>query len=118
MASIAFCELPDLESLSICPSTAGTICQETPQRSVSQPQGPFSPPSDSRSQSSSISSCVWHVTISEKPTVNEKLSPPSKAKNSRPLSSNVAFSRPPFGIGLLPSLRTMLTMREFGMSET
>jgi hypothetical protein len=58
------------------------ICHETPNLSVSQPQGPFSPPSESFSHSSSTSSCVSQSTKSEIPCANWKEEPPFSAMNS------------------------------------
>src|SRR5438876_9781526 len=120
IACMAASELPDFESLSIWPSTSGTICHETPNRSFSHPHGPSSPPpSVSLVQYLSTSCCVLHMTISEIPSVNVKVGPPSNATYSRPSSWNVALSSLPLGIGP-PSLSTrcMLTIFEFGKTET
>src|SRR3989442_9643711 len=110
-------EFPDGGSPIISPSAGGTTCHDTPKRSLSQPHGPSSPPSESRFQVSSSSSCVLQVATSEIPSENEKLGPPSIAVNCRPSSSKVACSTLPFGRGF-PSLRTTFTIFEFLMTET
>src|SRR5205085_9332816 len=52
MACIAFCDFGDAGSASSRGSTAGTICHDTPKRSLSQPHcwAFSSPPLESRSQ--------------------------------------------------------------------
>src|SRR5438309_2040616 len=74
-ASMTFAELPDFESLIISPKTEGTICQDTPNLSLSQPQGSLSPPSERFSHNRSISSCVSQFTKREVPCANEKYGP-------------------------------------------
>src|SRR5712691_10865422 len=117
-ASMTFPEFPDRGSPIISPSAAGTTCHDTPKRSLSQPHGPSSPPSESRFQVSSSSSCVSQVATSEKASVNEKAGPPSKAVYSCPSSSKLACQRLPLGRGPFPSLRSTLSTLEFGNSET
>src|SRR5947209_14629996 len=106
IACIAASELPERESLSIWPSTSGTICHERPKRSLSHPHGPSSPPSAvSLDQYLSTSSCVLQLTIREKPSVKVKVGPPSNAVYSQPSSTNVAPSTLPLGTGASASLR-------------
>src|SRR4029077_10150533 len=102
------------------PAARGKPCHDTPNRSLSQPQRPSSPPSDeSRVQMLSSSSCVSHVATIENPSENEKLGPPSIAVNSRPSSSKLACSTLPFAIGVEPpSLRMMFPIFEFLITET
>src|SRR5437879_13844694 len=88
-ASMTFAELPDFESLSISPKTEGTICQDTPNLSLSQPQGSLSPPSERFSHNRSISSCVSQFTKREVPCANAKYVPPSVAMKPAPSRSNV-----------------------------
>src|SRR5207247_2530730 len=112
IACMAASELPDLGSLSIWPSTSGTICHETPNRSFSQPQGPSSPPlSVSLVQYPSTSCCVLQVTMRDMPSENEKVGPPSKARYSRPSSSKVALRSLPLAIGPSFSLLCKLSKR-------
>src|SRR6266545_363823 len=59
-----------------CPRIEGTICQDTPNLSVSQPHGPFCPPSESLSHSSSISAWVSQFTKSDMPCANRNDGPP------------------------------------------
>src|SRR5438093_9440489 len=69
---MTFAELPDFGSLIISPRTEGTICHDTPNLSLSQPQGCCSPPSESCSHNRSISSCVSQLTKREVPCANVK----------------------------------------------
>src|SRR5437016_13733706 len=91
-ASMTFVECPDFESPIISPKTEGTICHDTPNLSLSQPQGCCSPPSESCSHKRSISSCVSQLTKREVPCANVKYGPPSMAMNRAPSSSNVALA--------------------------
>src|SRR5438874_9335952 len=119
IACLAASELPAFESLSIWPSSSGTICHDTPNGSSSHPPGPSSPPlSVSLVQYPSTSCCVLQVTMRDMPSENEKVGPPSKARYSRPSSSKVALSSLPLAIGPSFSLRCMLTIFELGKSET
>src|SRR5205085_4110532 len=52
------CDFSEFSSMSICGSAVGMTCHERPNLSLSQPQGPSSPPSASLVQKKSISSCV------------------------------------------------------------
>src|SRR5713226_8150013 len=105
-------EFPDSGWASISPKASGMTCHDTPNRSVSQPQGPSLPPSESLVQTSSSSSCVSQDATKEKASEKRKDGPPSKAVYSCPLSSKAAWSTLPFGIGLSESLRTMSTILE------
>src|SRR6184192_33283 len=109
---------PDFGSLIICPRAVGTTCQDTPQRSLSQPHGPSSPPSVRRAQTSSISSWVSHVATNEKASVNENDGPPSKAVYSCPSSTKLACNTLPSGSGPPAVARSKLTTFEFGNSDT
>src|SRR4029077_20365466 len=117
-ASIIFAGFPDFVSLIIDPNAAGTTCQETPNRSLSQTQGPSSPPSVSRAQISSGSAWVSQVATNENASVNEKDGPPSKAVYSWPSSSKLACHRLPFGRGPFPALRSRLLTLEVVSTET
>ena len=116
IAAIAASEFPCFESLSILPRATGTICHDTPNRSVSQPHGPFSPPAESFSQSRSISPWVRHSTMKDIPIENENAGPPSNAVNSRPKRTNDAPTSFPFGMGP-PLLRDRLRIFDFGKRE-
>src|SRR2546425_12229888 len=111
-------EFPDFGSLIISPKPEGTICHDTPNLSLSHPQGCFSPPSESPCHNRSISSCVSQLTNREVPCANEKYGPPSMAMNRAPSSSNVAFSTLPFTIGPPASPPTMLMILESLKIET
>src|SRR5215213_11893362 len=76
-------------SCSISSKTGGTICQDRPYLSLSQPHCTSAPPSVSFSQNSSISSCVSQLTTSDTASVNLKCGPPFKAMNSCPSSRNL-----------------------------
>ena len=116
---MAASESPDFESVSIWPSTEGMICQDSPNLSFNQPHGPSSPPpAISLLQYLSISACVSQVTISEKPSANENVGPPSNAVYSRPSSWKTALSTLPLAMGASVSLSTRFSTFEFGNSET
>src|SRR5207247_9126171 len=102
-ASMTFAEFPDFESPIISPRTEGTICHDTPNLSLSQPQGCCSPPSESCSHNRSISSCVSQLTKREVPCANVKYGPPSMAMNRAPSRSYVTSTTCPFAIGPPPS---------------
>src|SRR5207247_11248187 len=93
--------------------TRGTICQDTPNRSVSQPHGPFDPPSESFSQNMSTSSWFWQSTMSDIPCENSNEGPPLRATNSCPSSSKFALMRLPFAPGPASPYRLVLRIREF-----
>ena len=73
-------------SLTISSSTRGTTCQVTPKRSTSHPHCCCDPPSESWSQSRSISYCVSQFTTNETADVNVKpgSAPPFRAMNRCP----------------------------------
>src|SRR5438046_10094241 len=81
------------------PSTVGTICQDTPNLSFSQPHWSLDPPADSFSHSASTSGCVSQFTKNEIAGVNLNCGPPFRAKNSWPSSTKVADITDPFGPG-------------------
>lgn len=93
------------------------ICHETPNLSLSQPQGCFSPPSESLSQSSSTSSWVSQSTKSEMPWAKLKEGPPFSAMNSCPASSNVADMNVPAGAGPASPYRLVLRILESSKTE-
>src|SRR2546423_3421363 len=117
-ASIIFAGFPDFGSLIIRPKAVGTTCHDTPNRSLSQPQGPSSPPAESRDQVSSICSWVSQVATNEKASVNENDGPPSNAVYSCPSSWKLTCQTLPLGRGPFPSLRRRLSTLEFGNSDT
>ena len=82
IALITRCDRSGLGSSSSSVSTVGTICQDTPYRSSSQPHSPFRPPSESVSHSWSTSSCVSQFTMSEIAGVKVNSGPPLSARNS------------------------------------
>src|SRR5207247_9860028 len=90
-ASMTFAEFPDFESPIISPRTEGTICHDTPNLSLSQPQGCCSPPSESCSHKRSISSCVSQLTKREVPCAIVKYGQPSIAMIRVSCSSTVAL---------------------------
>src|SRR3990172_8808466 len=97
MDCMTFCALRGSLSPNNWPKVVGIICQDTPNLSFSQPQGPGSPPpAESFSHSSSTSACVSQLTKSEKPWAKVKLGPPFRAINSCPSSTKVAdMTAPP-----------------------
>src|SRR5262250_951285 len=98
MASITRFDFSESLSCIISPNTLGTICQDRPYLSFSQPHTPLSPPSDSFSQNSSISFCVSQLTINEMASLNLKCGPPFSAINSCPAISNVEVMTDPLGL--------------------
>ena len=61
IAAITRCDFSGSGSASSSGRTVGTICHERPNRSLSQPHGPSSPPSESALQNASTSACVLRV---------------------------------------------------------
>jgi len=82
--------------------TLGTICQLTPNLSVSQPHCPGLPPSLKPSQSSSTSAWVTQSTISEIAGVKANCGPPLSARNFCPSISKRMVITAPFGPGPTP----------------
>lgn len=72
-------------------STDGTICQDSPYLSFSQPQSPTAPPAESLAARSSTSSCVSQLTDSEIASVNLNSGPPFSAMNSGPVKGREPF---------------------------
>ena len=66
------------------PKMVGTICQDNPYLSFSQPHSTSFPPSQSFSHSSSTSCCVSQFTMNEMAGVNWKCGPPFMARNVWP----------------------------------
>src|SRR5207249_1340091 len=85
-------------SCNISPNTVGTICHDKPYLSLSQPHGPFSPPLESFSHSSSTSSCVLQFTKNDMASENLNSGPPLSAINSCPSSWNVTVITVPLGL--------------------
>ena len=81
------------------PRTVGTICQDRPNLSVSQPHWDFAPPSDSFSHNSSTSSWVLQFTTKEIAGENVNVGPPFRAMNSWPSIWNFATITAPLGPG-------------------
>src|SRR5207247_3459572 len=76
-------------------NSLGTICQESPYLSCSQPHGPCSPPSPSLSHSSSISSCDSQFTRNDTASSNVNSGPPLIAVNRWPSSEKSTVSTSP-----------------------
>ena len=79
---MARCDRPGSGSPSSSDSAVGMICQDRPYRSLSQPHGPSSPPSESADQKASTSSCVSQLTRNETASVKLWSGPPFRAVNS------------------------------------
>src|SRR5262249_20811388 len=86
-------------SLSISPKMVGLTCQDKPYLSLSQPQGPSSPPAESFSQNSSTSLCVLQSTENETASLNLNCGPPFNAMNGCPSRSNSTVMTLPAGPG-------------------
>ncbi len=87
-------------SMSSSTSTRGTICQETPYLSLSQPHcwAFGSPPADSFVQKWSTSAWVSQLTCSEMASLNLKNGPPLSAVNVCPSSSKATVITDPAGL--------------------
>src|SRR2546422_675527 len=85
-------------SCNILLNTVGTICQDSPYLSFSQPHCPSSPPSESFSHSSSTSFCVLQFTTNDMASVNLKCGPPFNAANACPSSWNAMVITVPLGL--------------------
>src|SRR6266545_4125553 len=77
----------------------GTTCHERPNLSLSHPQTPSSPPSESVLQYLSTSSCVSQLTANEIASLNVNSGPPFSATNVCPSSSNSTVMTIPSGRG-------------------
>src|SRR6266699_264507 len=86
-------------SPSSLPSTVGTICQDSPNLSLSQPHSSLDPPADSLSHRSSTSCCVSQFTNSEMACVQLYCGPPFRAEKSCPSSWKLQDMTDPFGPG-------------------
>src|SRR5215510_434494 len=82
------CAVSAFPSISISGSAFGMTCHERPNLSLSQPQGPSSPPFASSLQKWSISCCVSQWTWNDTASLNLKCGPPLSARNFCPSSSN------------------------------
>src|SRR5436190_6138833 len=91
------CDFAASLSLNSSPKTVGTICQETPYLSLSQPHCTSFPPADSFFQNLSSSACVLQFTTNDMASVNLKTGPPLSATNFCPSSSNSTVIIDPFG---------------------
>ena len=87
IAAITRCDFSRSGSAISSDSRVGTICHDTPNRSLSQPQGPSSPPSLSLLQYESTSSWSLQLTSSEIASLKVKPGPPFSAVNRCPSSS-------------------------------
>src|SRR3981081_2662486 len=99
IASMTLFDFAGSASPSICPRTVGLICHDKPYLSLSQPQGPCSPPAESFSQNVSTSSCVLQSTEKDMASVNLNWGPPFSAMNCCPFNSNTTVITPPLGPG-------------------
>src|SRR5580692_7702455 len=99
IASMTFFDFFGDLSCNSRPRAEGTICQEMPNLSLSQPHFPLSPPAESFSQSSSTSAWVLQSTKNEIAGENVKIGPPFKARNSCPSSSKATDMTDPLGPG-------------------
>src|SRR5260370_16869609 len=82
-------------SCNILPKAEGTICQDRPYLSFSQPHLSFFPPSESFSHNSSTSCCVSQFTKNDTAGVKVNCGPPFSAKKSCPSLCNVAHTPVP-----------------------
>src|SRR6185503_5031392 len=84
-------------SLNNSPKMVGTICQESPYLSLSQPHCTSLPPAESFFQNLSTSACVVQFTTNEMASVNLNSGPPLRARNFSPSSWNSTVMTDPFG---------------------
>ena len=89
IARITRCERSGSGSMSSSPSTVGTICHDTPNRSSSQPHSPCVPPSDRDSHRPSTSSWVSQFTTNEIAGVNAELGAAVQRDELLPLEQEV-----------------------------
>src|SRR5881396_1718248 len=97
MACMTRCDFAASLSLNNSPKTVGTICQESPYLSLSQPHCASLPPADNFCQKLSTSACVLQFTTNDMASVNLKCGPPLRATNSCPSSWNSTVITDPFG---------------------
>src|SRR5438552_11411498 len=97
-ACITRCDFAASLSLNNSPKTVGTICQESPYLSLSQPHCTSLPPAESFFQNLSTSPCVLQFTTNEMASVNLKSGPPLSATNSCPCSSNSTVITDPLSL--------------------
>src|SRR5882762_11723902 len=89
MACITFFDFTGSESFNSLPKAVGTICQDTPYWSLSQPHLCFSPPSEGFSHNSSTSCCVSQCTKNDMAGEKVNCGPPFSALNACPSIRNV-----------------------------
>src|SRR5581483_5696576 len=97
MACMTRCDFAASLSLKSLPKIVGTICQESPYLSFSQPHWTSVPPAESFRQYLSTSACVLQFTTNDMASVNLKCGPPLSATYSCPSSSNSMVITDPFG---------------------
>lgn len=97
---------------------SGTICQDSPNLSVSQPHIEGAPSATKRSQNASASSWVRQVRTTEAASSSLKWGPPLRAPKRCPPSSNSTYNTCPGRVcGLPPGSSMTLVMRPSGTSE-
>src|ERR671937_2741082 len=95
IACMTRCDFSRSGSPSSSGSTLGTICHDMPNLSLSHPQGPCSPPSESVLQNMSTSSWFLQSTWNEIASLNVNSDPPFKATNRCPSSSKLTVMTVP-----------------------
>src|SRR6185436_2834612 len=88
MACMTRCDFAASLSCNISTKIVGTICQESPYLSFSQPHCTSLPPAESLFQYLSTSACVLQFTTNDMASVNLKSGPPLSATNFCPSSWN------------------------------
>src|SRR2546422_11610865 len=96
MACMTRCDFAASLSLNNSPKTVGTICQDMPDLSFSQPHCTSFPPAESFFQNLSTSACVLQFTTNDMASVNLKCGPPCSATKSCPSSWNSTVITEPF----------------------
>ena len=106
------------ELASISGRTFGTICQDTPNLSFSQPHWPGSPPPRiSDDQSRSTSAWSSHRTLSEMASLNWNSGPPLRPMRSWPARVKSTVKTSPFAARVVGRSRVHAVIRLSGMSE-
>src|SRR3984885_1020679 len=95
----------------------GSICQLTPNLSLSQPHAVSEPPSVNFAQYLSISSWFSHRTEKEKASLSLLLGPPLRKVTCCPSSSMVTTTSEPFGPGPASPARRSSSLRPPGKTE-
>src|SRR5262249_7523956 len=100
-------------------SRVGTTCQDSPHRSLIQPQCASEPPSDNAAQSRSTSAWSRHAMWKETASVNGNWGPPLRPTNRVPASVNSTVSTIPAGpLGVSAGERGTRSIRESGSNDT